>query len=91
MEEEHAIIDSMPQLVVRNLEPLLVRRLKERAVEHGVSAEEEHRQILRSVLLPPEDDSRYDILKQVLLDESGPDIEIEFDRLRDYPREIELS
>lgn len=41
---------SMPQLIVRNLEETVVRRLKSRAGEHGVSMEEEHRRILREAL-----------------------------------------
>jgi plasmid stability protein len=41
----------MAQLLVRNLEDVLVRHLKKRAGEHGVSVEEEHRRILREVLL----------------------------------------
>jgi plasmid stability protein len=40
----------MPQLIVRNLEEAIVRRLKKRAGEHGVSMEEEHRRILREAL-----------------------------------------
>jgi len=43
----------MPQLIVRNLEETVVRRLKKRAGAHGVSMEEEHRRILRDALLPP--------------------------------------
>lgn len=39
------------QLLVRNLEEELVRHLKRRAGEHGVSVEEEHRRILREFLL----------------------------------------
>ena len=42
----------MPQLIVRNLEETVVRQLKKRAGEHGVSMEEEHRRILREVLSP---------------------------------------
>ena len=40
----------MAQLIVRNLEADLVRRLKKRAGEQGVSMEEEHRRILREAL-----------------------------------------
>lgn len=40
----------MAQLLVRNLDPALVRDLKKRAGEHGVSVEEEHRRILREAL-----------------------------------------
>ena len=41
----------MAQLLVRNLDDELVRHLKRRAGEHGVSVEEEHRRILRDALL----------------------------------------
>lgn len=41
----------MPQLIVRQIEEKVVRKLKERAGQHGVSMEEEHRRILRDALL----------------------------------------
>jgi plasmid stability protein len=41
----------MAQLVVRNIEEALVRALKLRAAARGVSAEAEHRAILRAALL----------------------------------------
>ena len=41
----------MAQLIVRNLDDELVARLKRRAADRGVSAEEEHRRILRRSLL----------------------------------------
>src|SRR4051794_36853710 len=84
-----AIIAIMGQLVVRNLEETLVRKLKKRAVEHGVSAEEEHRQILRKALAEPDDD--FPDLKGVLL--SMPDVgdDAIFTRLPDLPRDIDLS
>lgn len=41
----------MPQLIVRQIEDRLVKRLKARAGRHGVSMEEEHRRILRDALL----------------------------------------
>lgn len=41
----------MRQLVVRQIEEEVVRKLKERAEAHGVSMEEEHRRILREALL----------------------------------------
>jgi plasmid stability protein len=50
-----AIIDSMrsrkAQLIVRNLDAEIVRRLRRRAAEHQRSMEAEHRQILRDELL----------------------------------------
>jgi plasmid stability protein len=41
----------MGQLLVRNVDDDLVRRLKERAAAHGRSAEAEHRIILEQALL----------------------------------------
>jgi plasmid stability protein len=41
----------MAQLMVRNLEEALVRALKKRAAKHNRSAEQEHREILKSALL----------------------------------------
>jgi antitoxin FitA len=41
----------MPQLIVRQIEEKVVRKLKEQAGRHGVSMEEEHRRILREALL----------------------------------------
>lgn len=41
----------MPQLIVRQIEEKVVKKLKERAGQHGVSMEEEHRRILRDTLL----------------------------------------
>jgi plasmid stability protein len=49
-----AIIDSratMAQVIVRELEEAVARALKVRAATKGVSAEAEHRAILREVLL----------------------------------------
>lgn len=41
----------MPQLIVRRIEERIVKKLKKRAGEHGISMEEEHRRILRESLL----------------------------------------
>lgn len=40
----------MTTLIVRNLDPSLVKALKKRAVRHGRSAEAEHRAILETTL-----------------------------------------
>jgi len=45
------IKSTMAQLIVRELEESVVRALKLRAAKKGVSAEAEHRAILREVLL----------------------------------------
>jgi len=41
----------MAQLIVRRIEERIVRKLKRQAGSHGVSMEEEHRNILRESLL----------------------------------------
>jgi len=41
----------MPQLIVRQIEEKVVKKLKQQAGAHGVSMEEEHRRILRKSLL----------------------------------------
>ncbi len=41
----------MPQLIVRQIEEKVVKKLKQQAGDHGVSMEEEHRRILRKALL----------------------------------------
>ncbi len=47
----YAIIDSMAQLIVRNLDEEIVARLRLRAAANGRSTEAEHREILRDVLM----------------------------------------
>lgn len=73
----------MAQLIVRNLEDDLVRLLKHRAAEHGVSAEEEHRRLLRRALRP-----------QGLLDQlrEMPDVGDDemFERQHELPRHVDL-
>lgn len=44
----------MAQLIVRNVDSTLVRKLKERAAAHGRSAEAEHRRILEDALVDAE-------------------------------------
>lgn len=41
----------MPQLIVRNLDAVVVKALRERAASKGRSTEAEHREILREVLV----------------------------------------
>jgi plasmid stability protein len=41
----------VPQLLVRDIEPAVVKRLRSRAAAQGVSVEEAHRRLLRSALI----------------------------------------
>jgi len=55
----------MASLVVRNLEESIINALKKKAAEDGVSAEEEHRKILRSFLINSQRKSFAQILKEM--------------------------
>lgn len=73
----------MAQLLVRDIEESLVRKLKHRAVTHGISAEEEHRRILREVLLRPDDGKPSLIEFLVSPDgEVSPEVELDLSRSR---------
>lgn len=76
----------MAQLIVRNLEDEVVRRLKEQAGRHGHSAEEEHRRILRAALLRGATTD----FKNMLSD--FPDVidDRDLERIRDLPRPVAL-
>ena len=72
----------MTQLLVRNLEPIIIKRLKERARLHGVAVEEEHRRILREVCLAPvQKVSLIDFLRNPHNDAS-PAVELSLERSR---------
>ncbi len=52
----------MANLLVRNVEDEVVDKLKARSGRHGISAEEEHRRILRRALLGPKKKSFDEVL-----------------------------
>lgn len=78
----------MAQLLVRNIDDEVVRRLRLRAAHHGRSAEAEHREILKTTLLPEKRKTRS--LKALLL--SMPDVgsDKDFGRSRQQERKINL-
>ncbi len=77
----------MPQLLVRDIEPLIVKKLRSRAAAEGVSVEEAHRRLLRSVLLgsPAPQKNFIEYLQSIPAGEG-----IEFPRAKDLPREVVL-
>ena len=78
----------MPQLIVRDIEEKVVRKLKQRAGEHGISMEEEHRRILRDALLT-RNKAKLSFKEHLLsMPTDGPDDL--FERQKDFGREIEL-
>jgi len=76
----------MAQLIVRNLDEELVRKLKRRAAERGRSVEAEHRQILREALSK----ERRKSLKQHLLDMPNVGRDRDFGRNQDKGRKVRL-
>ena len=81
------IKSAMAQLIVRELEETVVRALKLRAAKKGISAEAEHRVILREVLLRRSSRS----FKEALL--AMPDVgkDTDFAIERDLDRDDGLS
>ena len=76
---------AVAQLTVRNVNDQIVRALKRRAAAHGRSAEAEHREILRAVLVPVEESftSRAKALRQRLRSTVDSSALIRADRDRD--------
>ena len=66
----------MAQLIVRNLEPIIVTALRKRAVEHGRSMEDEHRDILRQALAGPSVETSFKDLLRAMPD-VGTDADFE--------------
>jgi antitoxin FitA len=61
----NAIIASMATLLIRNVDPAIVRALKARAGRRGVSAEAEHRSILKNSLACTSRKSLADVLRSI--------------------------
>jgi plasmid stability protein len=75
----------MSQLIVRNIDPQVVKALRQRAARHGRSAEAEHREILKAALqLEGADASFKDVIA------SMPDVgrDEDFVIARDLPRPV---
>ena len=78
----------MSQLLVRGLEPAIVRKLRSQAASLGISVEEAHRRLLRAALFgdtPGPKDNFIAYLQSV-----PPGDDIEFPRAPDLPRPVEL-
>ncbi len=69
----------MTRLLVRDLEPEIVKALKQRAVKNGRSAEAEHREILKQALLGPKKKS----FSQILMEMPNVGLDSDFERIDD--------
>ncbi len=79
----------MAQLLVRNIEPAVVQKLRQKAAKEGVSMEEEHRRILRRVLTPRPARKKKSFKEHLL---SMPNVGRDSDFIRDrsMPRPVDL-
>ena len=68
----------MANLIVRNIDDDIAKALKARASKHGISAEAEHRRILRQALTRPKKKSFVDVLRQI--PDVGQDADFERDQ-----------
>ena len=78
----------MPQLIVRQIEDKVVKKLKVQAGQHGVSMEEEHRRILRAALLGPSKKKRS--FNEHLLSMPNVGKDKDFERASQIERAVEL-
>ncbi len=73
----------MASLVVRDIDDVVVKALKARAGQHGISAEAEHRKILEMVLIQPKKKSFAEVLSSI------PDVGDDQDFKREQAGSIE--
>ncbi len=66
----------MANLIVRNVDDDIAYALKVQAIQHGISAEAEHRRILEQALLRPKKKSLLEVLSQM------PDVGTDADFMR---------
>ena len=78
----------MPQLLVRNIESSVVRKLRSQAAAMGVSVEEAHRRLLRSALFGETPGPKEGLIAYLRSAPRGDGID--FVRSEDHPRHVDL-
>lgn len=78
----------MSQLLVRDIEPAVVKKLRQSAAAQGVSVEEAHRRLLRASLLGAQPVAEADFLSYLRAIPTGHNIS--FPRATDMPRVVAL-
>lgn len=76
----------MPQLLVRDLEASVIKKLRSSAAAQGVSVEEAHRRLLRAALVGDQPGPQANFLDYLRSIPSGN--EVEFPRAADLPRRV---
>ena len=80
----------MAQLIVRNLEEEVVRLLRLRAGQEGVSVEEAHRRLLRNVLIGKSAETPSSF-KDYLLGMPDTGCDTVFQRSKEVPRTVDFD
>ena len=78
----------MPQLLVRKVESAVVKKLRAKAAEQGVSVEEAHRRLLRATLMGDDPGAKRNFIEYLQAIPRGE--EIAFPRSGSLPRQIAL-
>jgi plasmid stability protein len=79
---------AMSQLLVRGLEPIIVKKLRGSAAAQGVSVEEAHRRLLRSALIGDSANPQRNFIE--FLRSIPPGEAVAFPRAADLPRRVVL-
>ena len=78
----------MHQLLVRDIEAAVVRKLRSSAAAQGISVEEAHRRLLRSALVGNNPGPKRNFIEYLRSIPQGE--EVKFPRTRDLPRHVEI-
>ena len=81
----------MAELIVREVEPAIVAKLKERAEKHRWSIEDEHRAILRDVLLAGGQDVSAATFEEYLREMPDVGTDADFSRVEGSIRDVNLA
>jgi plasmid stability protein len=81
----------MAELLVRDVEPAILARLKQRADEHRRSVEDEHRAILREVLLAGDEETPAMTFEAYLRKMPDVGTDGDFSRIEGSIRDVNLA
>ena len=81
----------MAELVVREVEPAIIAKLKERADKHRRSVEDEHRAILRDTLLVGDQDLSTMTFEEYLRKMPDVGTDADFSRIEGSIRDVDLA
>lgn len=81
----------MAELIVREVEPAIIAKLKERAEMHSRSVEDEHRAILRDALLVGDQDTSTVTFEEYLRKMPDVGTDADFSRSEGSIRDVNLA